>query len=83
MPKRRRKPIYVEEPSYKKRRRHRSLSPSMGNDKEMENATKLSMLQVEVDVLRAQVTLLRREVKQLTQPPTTNKKDANSICIIM
>ena len=83
MPKRRRKPIYVEEPSYKRRRRHCSLSPSRGNDKEMENATKLSMLQVEVDILRAQVTLLRREVEQLTEPPPTSKKDGNSICIIM
>ena len=83
MPKRRRKPIYVEEPSYKKRRRHCSLSPSRGYDKEMENATKLSMLQVEVDILRAQVTLLRRELQQLTQPLPTNKKDDNSVCIIM
>ena len=49
----------------------------------MENATKIRMLQIEVDILSAQVTLLRRQLNDLRQEPPTGQKDENSICPIM
>ena len=95
MPKRSRKPEYNEEPCYKKRRRHYSSSPSRGRDNQIENYRKIRMLQIEVDILRAQVTLLQRQLNGLRQAPPTGllndlrqappagKKDEHSICIIM
>ena len=95
MPKRNRMPQKYEERPYKKRRRHWSVSPSKGRENEMKNETQISQLQIELHILRAQVSLLRRDIHELrlAQPTVqhqerdkearTGQKDQNGICIMM
>ena len=83
MPKRQRKPCCNEKSYYRKKRRHNNVSPSRGDIIEMDNATKLTMLQLEVDILRAQISLLQKQLRELCPPPSTGKKQEIRGCWIM
>ena len=95
MPKRTTMSRYNEQSCKKKRRRYRSLSPARERDEEIENATKIMQLMIEVQILKAQVTVLQRQLKDLCQTQPTgqlrerdqvqhsDQKDKNNNCILM
>ena len=83
MGKRRRKPDHIGEPYYRKRRRYDSMSPSRGDAMEMDNATRITMLQLNVDILSAQVKLLQKQVNESRKEPPTGQKEESSICCIL
>ena len=83
MPKRRRKPEYTGESNHRKRRRHNSLSPSSESANEMENAIQIRKLQIELDILKAQLKLLRRQLNDIRQVPLLGKEDEKSSCSLM
>ena len=68
---------------YGKRRRHFSVSPSYGDDIITENRSRLKTLQLEVDILRAQLVLLRAQLDELCQERLTAEKVKESNCQIM
>ena len=86
---------YQEQSCKKKRRRYYSLSPARGRDDEIENATKIRQLLIEVQILKAQVIVLRRKLNELSQTQPTGQlrgreqvqpsvqKDKNTNCILM
>ena len=49
----------------------------------MDNAKQIRILQMDVDLLRANVKLLRKEVHDLRQPPVTGQEDDKTICSVM
>ena len=91
MTKRSRKSDYYEQPRNKKRRRLYSLSPARGRQDEMNNSTKIRDLLIEVQILRAQIILLQRELQELRESQSTEHlhernqvgKDKNTWCNLM
>ena len=82
MSKRIRMPDQYEERRHRKRRCKCTRSPSTGRDYDLEIEKQIFNLKMELDILRAQVTLLRKKLQDLQQPPSGQKDDTN-ICIFM
>ena len=84
MPKRRRHTGCRRGQDYRnKRRRCCSLSPSCGEPNDIEINNHIRSLEMNIDILRAQVKLLRKEVQALRQRPARGQKDVRSACSIM
>ena len=95
MSKRIRNSAYNGQRSYRKRRRYNSLSPARGNEIEMENAKRITELLIEIQILQAQITILRKELHDLRETQQsgqlhhlhngqhTGKEDKSRICLIM
>ena len=83
MPKRIRNTEFRRDRDYRKKRRYNSLSPSRGRHNKIDIDTQMRILQMNLDLLRAQVKLLRKEVRDLRQQPPTGQKHEKSTCAIM
>ena len=95
MSKRTRMPRYNERSCKEKRRRYRSLSPARERDEEIDHSTKIMQLMIEIQILRAQVTVLQRKLQDLCHTQATGQlrerdqvqhseqKDKNNNCILM
>ena len=91
MTKRSRKSAYYEQPRKKKRRRSYSQSRARGSQDEMDNSAKIRKLLFEVQILRAHIILLQREVQEFRQSESTEHlnernqvgKDKNTWCNLM
>ena len=81
MPKRQRSK-YIDEQRYRKRRLHITVSPSSGNDIITDHAVQLRTLQLEVDILRAQIVILRRQIEELVRERSTGEQVEQSSCVI-
>ena len=81
MPKRKRS-NYHDEQRYGKRRRHFSVSPSIGDDIINDNASRLRTLQLVVDILRAQLVILRTQLDELSRERSTGEQVEQSSCVI-
>ena len=75
MSKRRRRSENIPERFFTKRRRRHSLSPSRGPVTELEYTRQLSNLQLELDLLRAQIRLLRREINDIREQQSSGDGD--------
>ena len=49
----------------------------------MENANQITTLQLEVDILRAQIKLLHTQVNNLRKEPLRGQEEENSTCTIL
>ena len=91
MTKRSRKSANYEQPRKKKRRRSYSQSRARGSQDEMDNSAKIRKLLFEVQILRAHIILLQREVQEFRQSKSTEHlnernqvgKDKNTWCNLM
>ena len=86
MPKRRSRPENIQELLSSKRRRRYSRSPSSGPVMDLDYTRQLSCLQLEVQLLKAQIRILRREIIDLREQQISGDKDEevkNSSCEIM
>ena len=91
MTKRSRNSAYYEQPRKKKRRRSHSQSPARGSQDEMDNSAKIRELSLEVQILRAHIILLQREVQEFRHSQSTEQlnernqvgKDKNTWCNVM
>ena len=66
-----------------KRSRYFSLSPSRRRPTEIDIDIKIRELEMKIDVLRAELMLLRKEVKELKHPPQAGKVQSKDICTLM
>ena len=85
MTKRRRRPEKIPERFFYKRRRRQSLSPSMEPKTDSEYTRQLFNFQIEIDLLKAQMRLLQREINQLREQESSGhaEKQVNGRCSIM
>ena len=75
MSKRRRRPENQSGRVLKRRKRRHSVSPSRGAILEMEYTTQVANLQMQIDVLRAQLCLVRREINKIQQENSSGNGD--------
>ena len=82
MPKRRSRP---EDRVYTKRRRRYSRSPSRGSVTDLDYNRQLASIQLELQLLKAQIQILRREIIDIREQRLSGKKDeeVKRSCIIM
>ena len=66
-----------------KRRRISSLSPSRGRPNDIDVETHIRILEMNIDILRAQLKIIRKELYDLRQPSPTGQKNENSVCLLM
>ena len=66
-----------------KRRRYNSLSASRQEPHDIAIQQQIRSLEMEIDVLRAQIKLLRREVQDRRQRPARGQNEGRSTCSIM
>ena len=66
-----------------KRRRYTSLSPTRGESNDIDIKNHIESLEMNIDILRAQLVLLRKEVEDLRQRPARGQKHGKSACSIM
>ena len=84
MAKRRRTTEHSRERHHRnKRRRYSILSPSTGRPNENDLDAKIRIMEINIDLLRAQLKLLRKEVHDLRHPPPTGRKHTKTNCIVM
>ena len=95
MPKRRRKQLYSRDREYCKKRRYAScsrsrgrptrkaLTPSQSKEDVMDTATEIRMLKMKLDLLTAQINLLRKQLHHNNQAAHTGQKAHESFCILM
>ena len=84
MAKRGRETGYRRERVYRsKRRRYNSLSPSREEPHDIAIQQQIRSLEMKIDVLRAQIKLLRREVQDRRQLPARDQNEGRSRCLIM
>ena len=78
MPKRER-PHYEKDTYITKKRRYEGVSESRADDLAKYNEKKLTLLKMEVEILQAQVTILRRQIEELrpVAPKGTIKEHRN------
>ena len=82
MPKRKRS-NYNDNQRYGKRSRRFTVSPSIGDDIITDHAAQLRTLQLELDILRAQIVILRREIDELNRKKLKGEKVKKRTCLIM
>lgn len=84
MAKRGRETGYRRERVYRsKRRRYNSLSPSREEPHDIAIQQQIRRLEMDIDLLRAQIKLLRREVQDRRQRPARGQNEGRTTCSIM
>ena len=95
MPKRRRKDYYSLNREYSKKRRYRSCSPSreratrkalihsQTKEDDTDMASEIRILKIKLDLITAQVNLLRKQLHQARQAAHTGQKAQGGFCILM
>ena len=88
MPKRKRKLCYCRDQEYCKRRRYATCSYSTERaprkeEDEMDTATEIRTLNIRVDILQAQINLLRNQVHHIPQAAHTGQETQKSSCCLM
>ena len=84
MAKRRRHTGYRRDKVYqRKRRRYDSVSPLREDDQDIVIQEQIRSLEMKIDLLRAQIKLLQREVKDRRQRPARGQNEGRTFCIIM
>ena len=74
---------YNGEPNYRKRKQHCSVSPSSEDDIKIKIANKIETLEVEVQIWRTQVNILRRQMNELRpEPPEGEEEEVNHCCVM-
>ena len=85
MPKRRTRPENTQERLLTKRRRRYSRSPSREPISDLDYTRQLSCLQLELQLLKAQIRVLRREIRDIREQRSSGDKDeeVKRSCVMM